>query len=95
VPWSLSDTAPASLRVVKINDDFLAVGAFAYMCTCPDSVRQLDIRGGELPMTLFQRDHAGFSIMRTMVDGIVDNWLSYDVAQLIMTLLDQVAPSPE
>lgn len=72
--------APGSLRVVALDKEFLAVGAFTYMMKRPVKGKDLlDVRGGELPMVLLRREHAGFDMMRRMVDSVIRNWHSHGV----------------
>jgi hypothetical protein len=76
-------SAPGSLRVVKLGEDFLAVGAYAYMVKTPKAVPSLDIRGGELPMILFRKEHSGFEMLNTMVEATIRNWHDNDVVKSV------------
>lgn len=72
--------APGSLRVVEIDGEFLAVGTFAFMVKRPvEGQDVLDVRGGELPMVLFRREHAGFDMMYRMVKSVIRNWQDHGI----------------
>jgi hypothetical protein len=67
--------APGSIRTISIDDDFLAVGSYVYMMKMrSNSPRRLDIRGGELPMVIFQKSHAGFRVLQNTINGVIHNW---------------------
>lgn len=67
--------ARGSIRTISIDDDFLAVGSYVYMKKKRgDSPGCLDIRGGELPMIIFQRSHAGFRVLQKTINGVIRNW---------------------
>ncbi len=67
--------APGSIRTISIDDDFLAVGSYVYMKKKRGTRGEcLDIRGGELPMIIFQREHAGFRVLQKTISGLIHNW---------------------
>jgi hypothetical protein len=67
--------APGSLRAISIDDDFLAIGSYMYMKkTCQEEGEVVDIRGGELPMAIFRETHAGFLVLKGMLNGLLKNW---------------------
>lgn len=74
-------TAPGALRAVQISDNFLAIGSYAYLSREIAGNRQLDLRGGELPMMIFRGHHDGFRTIRRMIESTVENWQLYGVCQ--------------
>jgi hypothetical protein len=78
--------APGSIRTISIDDGFLAVGSYVYMMKRRSDYPRLDIRGGELPMIIFQKDHAGFSTMQKTITGLINNWHKSTVAHKWPTL---------
>lgn len=74
-------TAPGALRAVQIGENFLAIGSYAYLSREIAGKRQLDLRGGELPMMVFRGHHDGFQTLRRMIESTVENWHRYGICQ--------------
>jgi len=84
-------TTPGALRAVLIGDHFLAIGSYAYLSREISGQRQLDLRGGEMPMMVFRGHHDGFQTLRRMIDSTVENWHRYGICQE----LDLSAPAQQ
>ena len=57
---------------------FVAVGTYAYMIRWPMGKKYEDIRGGEMPMTVFRKEHDGCRLMASMIRSIINNWEQFD-----------------
>jgi hypothetical protein len=67
--------APGSIRAISIDDDFLALGSYTYLKKRRRaSSETVDIRGGELPMVIFHKTHAGFPVLKGMLKRLLNNW---------------------
>lgn len=73
--------APGAIRAISIDNEFLALGSYVYMQKHRQGGKRLDIRGGELPMTIFPNTHYGFPVVKGMVDGLIRNWHDHGLVE--------------
>ena len=61
----------------NLHFGLVAVGAYAYMVRWPLNEEQEDIRGGEMPMTIFRKKHTGYHLVSSMIMSVVGNWKQF------------------
>jgi hypothetical protein len=78
-------------RLVGSKPGWVAIGCYNYMTRWPLADEIVDIRGGELPMAIFRKEHSGCQLMASMVHAVVSNWNQFGKVATVQVLPKQNA----